>query len=425
MNTRHALAVLTILTSMNAFAQYHNDIAPIKNARNDAKELVKSFQLVDMKLDSGAPEYSALYNDIFLPAIKEESARLEKSLDDINQALSKDYSLIMSLKGKDQTTALKETIKIAEARLAAAATKMTGPSYHAPIKNVITLNDKFKTIVEKCLTVLCVSQVKEDFIKWIKLASKINKDLDLETTSMKKVPNLSSFTKSQLQDNSSLALSLSNHLAVSLTKEEYEDILETEKQKEAKKQEVAIAEVALDYKCSNIIGETKSTATCLHPYSLRDGAKISISTANFTSDKQRQICEAVGFTFNENEISWLINEKPFGADAFSVRSVNCTQKTADSHEKRIEQSNKFLLEDGTVVLHSPRYRFQEATLSIYASKNDNADDVCRFFGHQKAFEPSNWEREVHSSYEPRSIDIKGKKVSFQFYENIWRKITCK
>ena len=368
------LAVLAIVSSVSAHAQYHNDIAPIKDARSDAKSLIKSFQLQNLNLDSGAPEYTKIYNEMFVPSIKEESDKLEKSLDAINQALSKDYSLIVSLKGKQQTTALKATIKIAEDRLAAAAESMVSEYYHKPIKSVITLNNSFSKVVSKCLTVLCVNQVKEDFVKWIKISSSINKKLDLETTSMDKVPSFSSFTKKALESNSNKALEVGNHLAVSLTKEEYQDILAAEQKllddaRIKKEEEAARLKAEQEatqgstpvlqegYGCEKTSEHNSQIVICSNPHVIKDGQKITMSSASFNDEKYKAVCSTLGLVTDRDLVPmtwWPVSNS---IDTFSVKSVVCLKPSPLTHEQRIKYDSKLLMEDGYTLFLEPRYSF--------------------------------------------------------------------
>lgn len=450
MKPLNLLAVLAIVSSVSAHAQYHNDIEPIKGARNDAKELIKSFQLQNLNLDSGAPEYTAIYNKMFVPAIKEESDKLEKSLDAINQALSKDYSLIMSLKGKPQTTALKATIKIAEQRLADAASSMIAQYYHGPIKSVVTLNNSFSKIVTKCLTVLCVNQVKEDFVKWIKVSSSINKKLDLETTSMDKVPNFSAFTKKTLQANSDQALSVGNHLAVSLTKEEYEDILAAEQKviddarikKEAEekaareKAEAAAAAAAaagesaveiqpekLVFGCDELQSYYKDINYCRRPYILKDNTRVMMSAASFTPERYTAICESVGMKTTKQAIPDAWGEWKNDIDAFAVKSVTCVNvKGAKTHEQRLKYESKMLLESGITLITKPSYVFENSKVAITAKGRENADTICQFFGLEKGVEVNKWEYE--SSWDGDITPISNTEIKITQHRNIWSKITC-
>ena len=446
MKPLNLLAALAIVSSFNAFAQYHNDIEPIKGARSDAKSLIKSFQLQNQNLDTGAPEYTAIYNTMFVPAIKVESDKLEKSLDAINQALSKDYSLIMSLKGKPQTTALKATIKIAEQRLADSAASMITQYYHAPIKSVITLNGSFSNIVKKCLTVLCVNQVKEDFVKWIKISSSINKKLDLETTSMDKVPNFSAFTKKTLQNQSDEALSVGNHLAVSLTKEEYQDIWAAEQKviddarikKEAEeaaaraKAEAEAAEgkgpsVVVEkevFGCDEIRNYSSDVNTCLRPYILKDNNRVMMSAAAFSPERYKSICESVGMKTTSEVIPGLFTIPEGEIDQFAVKSVICIKPGNKTHKDRLKYESKMLLESGITLITNPTYNFDDYYgVGISAKGRNNVNEICKFLGLNEAVEADKWEHQ--ESWDKDFVVISPTQIKRENYRRIWTKVTCK
>jgi hypothetical protein len=433
------LAVLAIVSSVSAHAQYHNDIAPIKDARSDAKGLIKSFQLQNQNLDSGAPEYTKIYNELFVPSIKVESDKLEKSLDAINQALSKDYSLIMSLKGKPQTTALKATIKIAEERLASAAESMITEYYHKPIKSVVTLNNSFSKIVGKCLTVLCVNQVKEDFVKWIKLSSAINKKLDLETTSMDKVSSFSTFTKKALESNSNTALEVGNHLAVSLTKEEYQDILAAEQKliddarikKEADEARIKAEQeqsgtavgVKSGYGCENTSEYNSQVVICSQPYMIKDGQKITMQSSTFNNEKHRAVCSALGLATNKDMIAMAWSAPSNESDTFSMKSVVCLKPSPLTHQQRIKFDSKLLLEDGSTLLINPKYQFGESDLKGFSALNDYANETCKFLGFNNAVNENSWKYEYNTRGDFTALADALITKDNRLY--IWTQITCK
>ena len=439
------LATLAMISSFNAFAQYHNDIEPIKGARNDAKGLIKSFQLQNMNLESGAPEYTKIYNEMFVPAIKVESDKLEQSLDAINQALSKDYSLIMSLKGKPQTTALKATIKIAEERLASAADGMLNDYYHKPIKSVVTLNNSFSKIVSKCLTVLCVNQVKEDFVRWIKISSSINKKLDLETTSMDKVPNFSTFTKNALKANSDEAIEVGNHLAVSMTKEEYEDILAAERKviEEARikaEQEAAAkaaeeaarakaeAEAASNpkiesYGCDGRQADVTGVVICHRPYVLRDIGQVGLAASSYSPEKHSVICASIGLKSDKEIIPLSYDYTGNNIDRFAIKSVTCVDPQGNNHKKRATYESKMLLESGFTLITKPNYQFNDRRVDGIEVKNSDKNNICRFYGFNQAVNPSNWEQV--DSPGRNFIVVTASEIKASNGVAVWSKITCK
>ena len=382
---------------------------------------------------------------MFVPAIKVESDKLEKSLDAINQALSKDYSLIMSLKGKPQTTALKATIKIAEQRLADAAANMITQYYHAPIKSVITLNGSFSNIVKKCLTVLCVNQVKEDFVKWIKISSSINKKLDLETTSMDKVPNFSAFTKKTLQNQSDEALSVGNHLAVSLTKEEYQDILAAEQKviddarikkeaEEAAARANAEAEAAEGketpvvakeiFGCDQTKNFNENVNICHRPYVLKGDNRVMMSAESFSAERYKSICEAVGMKTPTEVIadSWDMPKNDI--DAFAVKSVVCVAKATKTHEQRLKYESKMLLESGITLITKPRYEFESYyKIAISAKGRENGNTICQFYGLNEAVDVSKWEWE--ENWDGDFVINTTTSITKTNHRKAWSKITCK
>jgi hypothetical protein len=434
MKPLNLLAVLAIVSSVSAHAQYHNDIAPIKGARSDAKGLIKSFQLQNLNLDSGAPEYTKIYNEMFVPAIKEESDKLEKSLDAINQALSKDYSLIMSLKGKPQTTALKATIKIAEERLASAADSMVSEYYHKPIKNVITLNNSFSKIVGKCLTVLCVNQVKEDFVKWIKISSSINKKLDLETTSMDKVPSFSTFIKKALESNSNKALEVGNHLAVSLTKEEYENILAAEQKliddaRIKKEAEAAAAGLMPNapkdgYGCEKTSDYNSQAVICTNPHMIKDGQQISMSSSSFNDEKYKGICGSLGLVTDRELVPMAWSTPKNVIDSFSIKSVVCLKPSPLTHQERIKFTSKLLMEDGSTLFVDPRFLFGSSDIKGFSANSTYyGDDICQFLGYKTAINVSKWE--TKRTYDGDFIPNSNRTIEKENSSYVWSQITCK
>jgi hypothetical protein len=158
--------------STTAMAQYHNDIKPINEVNDNARRIVKDFELQDLKLVVGAPEYKYIYKN-FLTSIKAKEEQLAKDLSLISGNLSYDYSILKSLEGKSKTSAIKTTIKQAEERL---KEKVEGQkySYHAALNSFIAPP---QGLMEKCFSALCVNQVMEDYSRWIKKAAKLNKKI--------------------------------------------------------------------------------------------------------------------------------------------------------------------------------------------------------------------------------------------------------
>ncbi|GEM_PF-4694041 len=157
-----------------AMAQYHNDIKPINDVNDNARQIVKGFELEDMKLVVGAPEYKYVYKS-FLAGIKAKEDQLAKDLSIIAGRLSYDYSILKSLEDKKKTAAMKQTIKQAEERL---ETKVEAEkyTYHAALTSFI---NPPQDLMKKCLSALCVNQVMEDYSQWIKKAAKLNKKVKL------------------------------------------------------------------------------------------------------------------------------------------------------------------------------------------------------------------------------------------------------
>ena len=416
------LATLTLLSSFSVLAQYHNDIAPIRGARDEAKALIKTFQLQNQNLDSGAPEYSKIYNERFVPSIKVETDKLEASLDAINQALSKDYSLIMSLKGKKQTTALKETIKIAEKRLDSAANDMLREYYHNPIRSVVTLDNSFSKNVKYCLTVLCVNQLKEDYVKWIKLSSTLNKKLDLETTAMDKIQDFNKFTKSALNLIEDEAGEASLNLAVSLTKEEYENILRAREQAiEDARIQAEIEAKKEKFGCEELTFASGDIYLCESPYVIKNGEKINISSASFSDEKYKNICASVKMKSTVETVPWKLNFWENVIDSSFVKTLICVESVKKLHKDRLTSEKKLLMEDGKTHIYLPGYEFEDRWASITAKA---PNETCQFFGLSKAVEQENWQKKSNPYFGPNLIIISKTQVKLVSEEKIWAKIIC-
>jgi hypothetical protein len=158
--------------STTAWAQYHNDIKPINDVNNNARQIIKDFELQDMKLVVGAPEYKYVYS-AFLSGIKTKEDQLAKDLSVIAKNLSYDYSILKSLEGKAKTSAMKTTVKQAEERLKSKVEEQKY-LYHAALNSFIAPP---QGLMEKCLSALCVNQVTEDYSQWVKKAAKLNKKI--------------------------------------------------------------------------------------------------------------------------------------------------------------------------------------------------------------------------------------------------------
>ena len=412
------LATLALISSFNAFAQYHNDITPIRTARNDAKEVIRNFELQFRAVDAGAPEYLKIYQEDFLPKLKDETRKLEDSLDFINQSLSKDYSLIVSLKGKPQTTALKQTIKQAENRLESQANDLLDDYYHKPIKSVVTLDNSFSEVAKKCLTVLCVNQIKQDFIKWIKLSSSLNKSLDLETTSMEKIPKFNSFTKSSLDSIESEASVIGLYLPISITQEEYQEILRT--------QEAARIQAELDAKkdkfgCQNVEFLAGDIHNCEFPYVVKNGERINLAANSLSEDKYKNICASIKMKSTLEVVPWELSSWENQFDSTFVKGVVCVEPPKKTHEERLSSESKARLEDGTTHIYYPGYHYKNGWAAIAAQA---PKETCQFFGFSGAVNTENWQTGLNQYVQRNLIVVSKTQVKVVNQGRIWRKIIC-
>jgi len=189
--TTFAFAMIAL--SSSAFAQYHNDIGPIRDATSAARDIVKELELTNLNLVVGAPEYQYIYKS-FLEDAKRKEAKFGADLDAIALKLSYDYSILKAMEGKPHSAAVKKTIEDAENRFQGQINAETG-GYHNAVYAFITPP---RDLMAKCLSTLCVNQVMEDYRKWINLSKKINEKICLyKTFALKKAK----FDKGDLVDS--------------------------------------------------------------------------------------------------------------------------------------------------------------------------------------------------------------------------------
>ena len=206
---RHLILPLLVLaTTTTAMAQYHNDITPINDVNNTARNIVKGFKVQNLKIVAGAPEYAYVYK-AFLNGLKGKEDLLAQDLKIISDRLSKDYSILKAIEKKEKTAAVKATIKQAEERLKDKVKAERSP-YHAALRTFITPPEN---LFQKCLSALCVNQVMEDYRAWIQEASKVNKTIKIYSYKLKKMK----YRKNRnLKDYKESALYVSNNLPIAI-----------------------------------------------------------------------------------------------------------------------------------------------------------------------------------------------------------------
>lgn len=406
-----AASVLTLACLNQVHAQEQGSIPTLRDLRNEAKVIIKDFELTDLKIDAGAPEYRAI-RDIMHENIKTEIAALDVHLDDLNKQLSTDYSLIVSLKKNERNdAALRRTIEVATQRLEAKANELTG-AYHNRLRSLILLTPYQMPLLKKCLTVLCTEKVNLDFQRWFKKAKTLNRSLDLEVTEMKEIPKFAKVLKAEDDRLENSKLQVSNYLPVAITKEQYEDHVRAEqakvdeaariarekaeaeaRAKREKEEQIAKEEATRQAKAEKLkrrenqpygctkLEENKANEVykCVDPYKLINGVKSNI---NDVSVVYKDICAAHNLTVPSLNYPW-VGGKSQTDNGYYYTSVTCVDSVVDVKE-RFNFSKTFLT-DGSMILNDVTVKINGGTARLKSI--NEAHEVCELFGYKSAQEP--------------------------------------
>ena len=404
-------SVITLATLNTVSAQEQGTIPTLRDLRNEAKVIIKDFELTDLKIEAGAPEYRAI-RDIMHANIKSEISALDAHLDDLNKQLSTDYSLIVSLKRSQKNdAALKRTIEVATQRLEARANELSG-AYHARLRSLILLSPYQLPLLKKCLTVLCVEKVNLDFQTWFKKAKSLNRSLDLEVTEMKEIPKFAKVVKAENEKLENSKTQVSNYLPVALTKEQYEDIQRAEQEKidaaaraeQAKKDEEARSQRAKEeqlrleeqtrqakaeklkrkenqpYGCGRL-DELKANEIykCVEPYKMVGGVKNNINA--LPVEVYQDVCAAHGLKMASLRASWKGETATEAFSGYYFTSVTC-EDVGHNGLSRYSYGTTYLT-DGSIVLNDFKIQMANNTAARLYSANE-ATSVCQTLGFSRS-----------------------------------------
>lgn len=405
-------SLLSVVSTQSVMAQHQETISTLRDLRNEARVIIKDFELTDLKIEVGAPEYKAV-RELLHANIQKEIVVLDKQLNDISSALSTDYSLIMSLKRQKGDSATKRTIEIATERLTSKANELTA-GYHARLKGIILLSSYQVPLLQKCATVLCVEKVSSDFQNWFKKSKNLNRNLDLEVTKMNKVPQMNDLISKEIDGLENNRNDIGKYLPVALSVEQYNEVLRIEEEKKA--QELRIqAEKEADrlererkrqgqmekikrradqpYGCEQV-EELKENDIykCKDPYKLVNGVKNRIN--DLPADVYANLCAAHGLKTPVIKAAWITG---IGSDYerswskhmnYYYDYVTCDDSSFDGMSRlSYEKTN---LVDGSIVIKNLRVSMGKVTAGISSfgnsSSNINTTAICLLLGYRRASE---------------------------------------
>lgn len=172
-----SLAVLFFgLTLTTAWAQSQQiDIQPIKETKNEIRQMISDFKIASNESEVEAPEYR-FSKILMLELMESKQNRLENYLSSLSRDFEKDYSIISNIKQLGNSDATKATVDEAKRRYKLRADENI-ESYQDELQIFITQD--FDVVYNQCQTVLCINRVNEDVSAWVKIMGKVNMDLDL------------------------------------------------------------------------------------------------------------------------------------------------------------------------------------------------------------------------------------------------------
>lgn len=189
------LTLLTLaLISFQVIGQVSDQIviSEIKPVVKEVSELTQNFKIDGTdNINLGAPDYK-FASEYFLKIISQKKIKFEFFLNSLNAQLKPDYQIIEALRKENQTTAVASTLNQAKSRYKKAILDNQG-WYRNELADFIY--GDFYLTASYCLTVLCIEKIKEDILSWIKVAKKINKDLDFD------VAKLNPLTKRKIRES--------------------------------------------------------------------------------------------------------------------------------------------------------------------------------------------------------------------------------
>lgn len=391
-------SIILLISSGRAIASGTDPIKPLKDLRNDALEIVKDFELEDLGLKVGAPEYPKV-KSLLITSIKEEMTNLEVFLDKVNDSLSKDYSLVMGLKREKQTKPVKNAIKIGVDRLSDRAyTFYSGYQMH--LWKLISLSAHYEKLLEECRSVLCAEKLIQDLGYWFKKAKRINKKLDLDVTKIPAKENLKKILKGRMETMEERKVIVTKYLPVAITQEEYDQVLEDERLEREEQERIALerdrqlqaaaASNTPEYQCEKLVSlQDDESYECINPYKTVNGQQIRISS----EDKASNICSSQGLKLAK--LAW--NSKVVSKDSYTITSIQCDALTFKPAQ-RIRFEEKIRLSDGEIIFKDIRILSQDGFLSIQ-NTSENGRFLCEELGLKlKNIPRSEWSYNGHFSF---------------------------